>query len=58
MAEESRKFPPGTDLSGLKSAVIWCRRFVVGFGVAPLSPELSQRLSRALQPMRSTLPAG
>jgi hypothetical protein len=30
--------PPGTDLSAFKSAVIWCRRFVVGFGVAPLSP--------------------
>ena len=30
--------PAGTDLSGFKSAVIWCRRFVVGFGVAPLSP--------------------
>jgi hypothetical protein len=30
--------PAGTDLSGVKSAVIWCRRFVVGFGVAPLSP--------------------
>jgi len=30
--------PAGTDLSGFKSAVIWCRRFVVGFGVAPLAP--------------------
>jgi hypothetical protein len=30
--------PVGTDLSGFKSAVIWCRRFAVGFGVAPLSP--------------------
>jgi len=30
--------PAGTDLSAFKSAVIWCRRFVVGFGVAPLSP--------------------
>ena len=30
--------PAGTDLSVFKSAVIWCRRFVVGFGVAPLSP--------------------
>jgi len=29
--------PAGTDLSAFKSAVIWCRRFVVGFGVAPLS---------------------
>ena len=30
--------PAGTDLSALKSAVIWCRRFAVGFGVSPLSP--------------------
>ena len=29
--------PAGTDLAAFKSAVIWCRRFVVGFGVAPLS---------------------
>jgi Electron transfer DM13 len=30
--------PAGIDLSAFKSAVIWCRRFVTGFGVAPLSP--------------------
>jgi hypothetical protein len=29
--------PAGTDLSAFKSAVIWCRRFAVGFGVAPVS---------------------
>lgn len=28
--------PAGTDLSHFHSAVIWCRRFSVGFGVAPL----------------------
>jgi hypothetical protein len=28
--------PAGTNLSKFKSAVIWCRRFTVGFGVAPL----------------------
>jgi hypothetical protein len=28
--------PAGTDLSGFRSAVIWCRRFSVCFGVAPL----------------------
>ena len=32
------RFPAGTDLSAFKSAVIWCRRFAVGFGVAPLQP--------------------
>jgi Electron transfer DM13 len=30
--------PAGTDLPAFKSAVIWCRRFAVGFGVAPLPP--------------------
>jgi len=30
--------PVGTDLLAFKSAVIWCRRFAVGFAVAPLSP--------------------
>jgi hypothetical protein len=29
--------PAGTDLSRYESAVIWCRRFTVGFGVAPLN---------------------
>lgn len=28
--------PPGADLAGLRSAVIWCRRFHVAFGSAPL----------------------
>jgi hypothetical protein len=28
--------PPGVDASRFKSVVIWCRRFTVGFGVAPL----------------------
>ena len=30
--------PEDVDLTRFKSAVIWCRRFTVGFGVAPLSP--------------------
>jgi hypothetical protein len=30
--------PADTDLSAFNSAVIWCRRFAVGFGVAPLQP--------------------
>ncbi len=28
--------PPGVDLSAFETAVIWCRRFSVGFGVAAL----------------------
>jgi hypothetical protein len=30
--------PAGVDLSKYRSAVIWCVRFHVGFGVAPLAP--------------------
>jgi len=29
--------PPGTDVERFRSVVIWCRRFSVGFGVAPLA---------------------
>lgn len=34
---QNYEIPSGTDLSKYKSAVIWCRRFTVGFGVAGLS---------------------
>jgi hypothetical protein len=34
--------PADTGLSAFKSAVIWCRRFAVGFGVAPLQPRASK----------------
>lgn len=34
---QNYEIPAGTDLSKYKSAVIWCRRFTVGFGVAGLS---------------------
>jgi hypothetical protein len=33
---QNYRIPRGTDLSRYRSAVIWCRRFSVGFGVAPL----------------------
>jgi hypothetical protein len=35
--DQNYEVPAGTDLSSIKSAVIWCRRFTVGFGVAPLA---------------------
>jgi Electron transfer DM13 len=40
LASDSQNYaiPAGTDLSAFKSAVIWCRRFAVGFGVASLQP--------------------
>jgi hypothetical protein len=31
--------PVGVDLPRFQTAVVWCRRFTVGFGVAPLDPE-------------------
>jgi len=30
--------PPGTDLTNLTSVTIWCDRFHVSFGAAPLAP--------------------
>ena len=33
---QNYEIPAGVDLDRYKSAVIWCRRFSVGFGVAPL----------------------
>jgi hypothetical protein len=32
------RIPRDVDLSGFRSAVVWCRRFAVGFAVAPLDP--------------------
>ncbi len=34
--DQNYAIPEGTDLERYRSAVIWCRRFTVGFGVAPL----------------------
>ena len=34
--DQNYALPEELDLSRFKSAVIWCRRFTVGFGVAPL----------------------
>ena len=36
LGNQNYLLPAGTDLSRYESAVIWCRRFTVGFGVAPL----------------------
>ena len=35
--DQNYRFPKGTDVSKFKSVVIWCVRFKVGFGVAPLN---------------------
>jgi hypothetical protein len=34
--DQNYELPSDVDLSRYRSAVIWCRRFTVGFGVAPL----------------------
>jgi Electron transfer DM13 len=36
LGDQNYAIPAGVDLARYKSAVIWCRRFTVGFGVAPL----------------------
>jgi hypothetical protein len=35
--------PEGTNTSKLVSAVVWCKRFSVGFGVAPLTPRSPEK---------------
>lgn len=37
LGNQNYEIPDDVDLSRYKSAVIWCRRFTVGFGVAGLS---------------------
>jgi electron transfer DM13 len=34
--DQNYRVPAGTDIARFHSVVIWCRRFTVGFGVAPL----------------------
>jgi hypothetical protein len=36
IGDQNYEIPEGVDLSRFRSAVIWCRQFSVGFGVAPL----------------------
>lgn len=38
LGSSNYEIPPNVDLSDFETAVIWCRRFSVGFGVAPLEP--------------------
>lgn len=38
MGSSNYEIPSEVDLSKFKSAVVWCRRFSVGFAVAPLQP--------------------
>ena len=36
IGDQNYALPEGTDVSDYKTAVIWCRRFSVGFAVAPV----------------------
>ncbi|MEH0845764.1 DM13 domain-containing protein [Micromonospora sp. CPCC 205711] len=36
--DQAYPIPAGTDLTGLTSVSIWCKRFAVSFGAAPLTP--------------------
>lgn len=36
MGDQNYEIPSDADISAYQSAVIWCRRFSVGFGAAPL----------------------
>jgi hypothetical protein len=37
VGNQNYELPSGVDLDRFQSAVIWCRRFAVGFAVAPLA---------------------
>lgn len=36
VGNQNYRIPAGTSVEGFKSVVVWCRRFSVGFAVAPL----------------------
>jgi Electron transfer DM13 len=36
VGDSNYRIPDDVDLSGFRTVVIWCRRFTVGFGVAPI----------------------
>ena len=37
LGSSNYEIPEGVDLDGFRTAVVWCRRFSVGFGVAPIA---------------------
>ena len=38
IGDQNYSIPDGVDLTGVHTAVVWCRRFTVAFGVAPVDP--------------------
>ncbi|HEV8563840.1 MAG TPA: DM13 domain-containing protein [Actinomycetota bacterium] len=39
MGSSNYEIPAALDLATFETAVVWCRRFTVRFGVAPLTPQ-------------------
>jgi hypothetical protein len=48
--DQNYEVPEGVDFSKYQAVTIWCRRFGVNFGTAPLKPEGSIEFARASQP--------
>jgi hypothetical protein len=44
IGDQAYAVPAGADLSAYRSAVIWCERFRVAFGAAPLNPAAGDRI--------------
>jgi hypothetical protein len=36
VGDSNYEIPGDLDITGFRTVVIWCRRFTVGFGVAPI----------------------
>ena len=41
MGDQNYEVPAGTDLNKYRAVTIWCRRFGVNFGTAPLQPQMN-----------------
>jgi hypothetical protein len=54
IGDQNYDIPAGADLAEYQSVVIWCHRFGVNFGAAPLMMSATQ----AAAPMREPMPAG
>lgn len=46
IGDQNYDLPANTDLSKYRAVTIWCKRFSVNFGTAPLMPESMQSMNR------------
>ena len=46
IGDQNYELPPNTDLSKYRAVTIWCKRFSVNFGTAPLMNDSMQSMSR------------